>query len=90
MSFAILFERAIMLTPTPCAALWPRVFPARRNFAFSGAMAGYFWSQGPAAKYGLARRDREAHGHVGHCGNDLTMGLICQVRTVAGACLAGA
>jgi hypothetical protein len=43
-----------------------------------------------AAKYGLARRHREAHGHVGHCGNDLAMGLICQVRTVAGACLAGA
>lgn len=32
----------------------------------------------------------EAHGQVGHCGNDLTTGLTCQVRTVAGACLAGA
>jgi hypothetical protein len=45
---------------------------------------------GPAPKCGLARRNREAQGHVGHCGNDRTMGLICQVRTVAGACLAGA
>ena len=33
--------------------------------------------------------DREAHGHVGHCGNDLTTGLICQARTAAGARLAG-
>jgi len=55
------------------------------------------WVEGAVSRRICASRDRkclrllaEAHGHVGHCGNDLTTGLTCQVRTVAGACLAGA